>query len=254
MGSVVWAVVLVVAAALVAAGIHWNVQRSFHYSHLTKHNDVAGFLFSAICVIYAVVLGFVVVIVWEKYDAAVANTDAEVAAVADLYRSVIGYAPPQRLLIRRELHQYIHETVSIDWPVMRAGGAPSNSSPILENVSWLVQSYSPANLRESNAQSASIQNLQSIFDTRRLRLLQNQPAVPAVLWFALVVGAVTIMTFTFLFGVENRRTQLLMTAMLASVVTILFIVIYDFDRPFSHAIGISPEGWLALHARLEFVR
>ena len=100
MSSVAWAVVLVVAAALVAAGIHWNVQRAFSYSHLITHNDVAGFLFSAICVIYAVVLGFVVIIVWEKYDTAVANTDAEVAAVADLYHSVAGYPPKERGQIR----------------------------------------------------------------------------------------------------------------------------------------------------------
>jgi hypothetical protein len=254
LSSVAWAVVLVVAAAFVAAGIHWNVQRAFSYSRLITHNDVAGFLFSAICVIYAVVLGFVVVIVWEKYDTAVANTDAEVAAVADLYHSVAGFPPRERDQIRRELHQYIHETLSKDWPTMQAGGNPSNTSPILENVTWKVQTFAPTDFRESNAQAASIQNVQSIFDTRRLRLLQNQPAVPPVLWFALTVGAITIMTFTFLFGVQNQRTQLLMTAMLAAVVTILFIVIYDFDRPFSHAIGVSPEGWTALHARLEFVR
>ena len=92
--------------------------------------------------------------------------------------------------------EYIHETLSQDWPAMRAGGQPSNTSPdTREHDVDGAEASRPTNFRESNAQAASIQNVQSIFDTRRLRLLQNQPAVPAVLWFALVVGAITIMTF-----------------------------------------------------------
>ena len=73
--------ILIVAVVIaVCVSLHAIWQRRSKSELLRKNNDVAGFLFSAVGVIYAVVLGFVVVVVWEKYDATVANVDTEIAA------------------------------------------------------------------------------------------------------------------------------------------------------------------------------
>ena len=45
-------------------------------------------LFSAVGVLYAVVLGFVVVVVWQEYDATVSNVENEVDATGNLYHVV----------------------------------------------------------------------------------------------------------------------------------------------------------------------
>ena len=46
--------------------------------------------------------------------------------------------------------------------------------------------------------------VERLFDARRLRLIQSAPSVPLVLWFALVAGALAMLSFAFLFGVEYR--------------------------------------------------
>src|SRR5581483_3947364 len=107
---------IVLIVAVFAAAIHYAVQRSFPYERLRKHNDVAGFLFSVVGVIYAVVLGFVVVVAWQKYDTTVANADTEVAAVSDLYRGVAPFPAPLRSLVRHELHHYIDVMINDEWP------------------------------------------------------------------------------------------------------------------------------------------
>ena len=88
------AILGVVVAALV--GVHALLQRRFTSEMLRRHNDVAGYLFSAVGVLYAVVLGFVVVVVWQKYDVSVSNVENEVNAVADLYHDVDGVSEPAR--------------------------------------------------------------------------------------------------------------------------------------------------------------
>ena len=93
-------------------------QRRFRSEALRKHNDVAGFLFSAVGVIYAVVLGFVVVVVWEKYDTTVSNVDTEIAAVSDLYRVAGGLAEPTRSRVRNQLTTYANGIVQSEWPQM----------------------------------------------------------------------------------------------------------------------------------------
>ena len=68
--------------------LHAVLQRRLRSEMLRRHNDVAGYLFSAVGVLYAVVLGFVVVVVWQKYDNAVSNVENEVDAVGNLYHVV----------------------------------------------------------------------------------------------------------------------------------------------------------------------
>src|SRR5947209_9629305 len=54
------------------------------------HNDVAGYIFAAIAVIYALLLGFVVFASWEHVGAADADVRSEAAAVTTLYQSTGG--------------------------------------------------------------------------------------------------------------------------------------------------------------------
>jgi len=75
-----------------------------------------------------------------------------------------------------------------------------------------------------------------------------------VLWFALIVGALAMVVFCFIFGVENRPAQLLMTAILVGLIGILFIVILEFSTPFSGSVRISNEGWVYLQQRLPDIR
>jgi len=241
---------IIVAIALAAVGLHFVLQRRTKFEALRKSNDVAGFLFAAVATIFAVVLGFLVIIVWEKYDAAVANSQVEVAAVSDLYRDVLPYPAAERDQIRHELHDYMDTVVRVEWPAMQRGKSPTAAIRDLELIAWHVERFQPATMAESNAQSKAMDQVERLLDARRLRIHQNEPSVPLILWFALIVGACSLIGFAFMFGVENQTSQLIMTGILATVIGLLFVVVYEFDSPFSGAVGVPLDGWLVLHDRL----
>lgn len=244
----------VIAAIAIATSIHYLIQRRFPGERLRKHNDVAGFMFSAVSIIYAVVLGFVVIIVWGKYDSAVTDSNSEIAAVADAYRSVDALPVDIRTRVRVQLHAYIDQVMNSEAPAMAQGRQPENVSPILERIAGDLERFDPTTRRGENGQLLAMRFVQQIFDTRRLRVEEDGPNVPGVLWFALVAGAIAMLGFIFLFGVENSRAQLTMTAVLSGLIAVLFVVVYDFDRAYSHGIGISARGWQALHDRLPYIR
>ncbi|HEY1868495.1 MAG TPA: hypothetical protein VGG70_09395 [Candidatus Cybelea sp.] len=248
---------LLVVAAVVAVFVvlHAFVQRRLRSEMLRRHNDVAGYLFSAVGVLYAVVLGFVVVVVWQKYDGAVANVESEVDAVGNLYHVVDSYPDAVRSRIRAGLRTYADIVAEIEWPAMaRDAAIPEAGSAKLEEVAYLVDTFGPSNFRELAAQQAAMVTEQRLFDARRSRLVQAVPAVPSVLWFALIVGALAMVAFCFIFGVENRPAQLLMTAILVGLIGILFIVILEFATPFSGSVRISNDGWVYLQQRLPYIR
>jgi Protein of unknown function (DUF4239) len=235
--------------------IHAFLQRRLKTEVLRRHNDVAGYLFSAVGVLYAVVLGFVVVVVWQKYDSTVANVEAEADATGDLYHIVDGFDEPARSQIRAGLRNYVATVVRIEWPALeRDQDVPETGMKILEAVSYNVNTYAPSNAKQISAQQAAIVDEQRLFDARRARLVQASPAVPSVLWFALIVGALSMVSFCYIFGVENRPAQLIMTAILVGFIGILFIVIEEFSTPFSGSVFISSDGWTYLLQRLPDIR
>lgn len=242
---------LITVVVLCFVGLHALIQRRFKTEVLRRHNDVAGYLFSAVGVLYAVLLGFVVVVVWEKYDGTIANVQAEVDAAGDLYHIVDGFAPQPRAKVRGDLAAYARTVIEVEWPAMASNSdVPETGARILDDAAYAINTYAPAGGRGLNAQQAAIVNEQRLLDARRQRLIRAEPAVPSVLWFALTVGALSMVAFCYIFGVENRPAQLLMTAMLVGLIAILFVVVGEFATPFSGSVVISPEGWTTLAGRL----
>lgn len=248
---------LVVIGIVIACfvGLHAALQRLLKSEVLRRHNDVAGYLFSAVGVLYAVLLGFVVVVVWEKYDATIANVQDEVDAAGDLYHVVDGFPAALRTRIRTDLTKYAQTVIRVEWPAMASNqDVPETGSKLIEDAAYAVNTFSPQDQRGYNAQQAAIGNEQRLFDARRQRLVRAQPAVPGVLWFALVTGALSMVAFCYIFGVENRPAQLLMTAILVGLIAILFVVIGEFAGPFSGSVMISSEGWSSLAERLPYIQ
>jgi hypothetical protein len=54
---------------------------------------------------------------------------------------------------------------------------------------------------------------------------------------------VLVMAFVFLFGTVNHRLQLVMTALVARSISLLFAVIVELDRPYSGNVHVSPDAW-----------
>lgn len=246
---------LVVLTMICFVGLHAFLQRRLRTDVLQRHNDVTGYLFSAVGILYAVLLGFVVVVVWQKYDATVDNVQGEVDAAADLYHVVDGFPAAGRVRIRHDLATYAQTVIQIEWPAMADNrDVPDTGALLLDDASYRIDNFSPTNQRGGNAQEAAIATMTRLLDARRERLIRSAPAVPWILWFALIAGALAMVAFCYIFGVENRPAQLLMTAILVGLIAMLFVVIYEFAGPFGGSVTISSDGWQYLTQRLGEIR
>jgi tryptophan-rich sensory protein len=239
-------VLVVVAIMALAVAIHALIQRRFTSDVLRRHNDVAGFIFAAVGVIYAVVLGFVVVVVWEKHNATEALVQDHINAISDLYRVVGGLPDPVRSQVRTELRRDVSEIIKVEWPQMSSRRGVPPIPPFLETMAHQITVFAPKTQDQAIVKQLAMAQTQRLFDSRQQGVLQSSPSVPPVLWWALTVGAVTMLSFAFLLGTENRWTQLFMTALLAGLIATLLIVIAEFDAPFSGSARISDDGWISL--------
>src|SRR6202789_3520815 len=93
--------VLIVGGAVIYAlvGVHFG--RKFTKLHVAEgHNDVLVPIFLTAGAIYAVLLGFMVVAVWEAYEAAHDNAAEEAAMLVPLYRQTTVMAPEKGSVMR----------------------------------------------------------------------------------------------------------------------------------------------------------
>lgn len=244
---------IVFLVALIAVAVHSIVQRRSDYQKLSQHNEVAGFLLSVVGVMYAVVLGFIVIVVWERYSATQGFVQDEVAAFSDVYRLADALPAATRASARNRLVAYVDGVLHDEWPEMSRGIAPG-PSPLLEDVAHEVDFVHPSNEGQSNVQQVTMRELQVLFDARRHRTAQATPSVPPILWFALVAGGIVTLGFTFFFGTANGRAQLLMTAALAAMIALLFMVIVEFNAPFSGPVAVQSTGWTVEQSRLQSIK
>jgi hypothetical protein len=217
------------------------VRRHVALERLSTNNEVAGFKFATLGVIYAVLVAFTVIVVWEKFRDAETAVTQEAGALAALYRLSDGLDPDAQARLRAELAGYIRTVVEQDWPEMARGGRSVDATRALTAVYRAVLAYEPSSLRGGAVLAEALDQLDLVTQARRQRLGLATGVVPGVVWLVLFGGAILTIAFTFFFGTENLRAQVWMTAVLALVISTSLLVVVAIDHPFTGSVRVTAE-------------
>lgn len=238
-----WSILFLVVLPTLAVGSALLVRRRVGAEVLARHNDVAGFIYAVIGVVYAVLLGFSAIIVWEQFRNAQEGAELEANALADLYRDAQVFPAATREAMEGRLREYARLVVEEEWPAMGAGESSPRTWEAY-NLLWRAyHEFTPEGDHQYTWYRESVQRLSVLADQRRNRLLGVQSGVPAVMWAVLVgAGAVTI-AFSFLFGTPNARAQGLMTGALALTIGIVLLSILALEHPFAGITRVDPEAF-----------
>jgi len=83
-----------------------------------KHNEVAGFIFATVGVLYAVLLAFTVIIVWEQYLAAENAVAQEAAALITVAHDASSFPESARGKVYDQLLAYAQFVINEEWRTM----------------------------------------------------------------------------------------------------------------------------------------
>jgi hypothetical protein len=241
-GLSVWglAPLLLIVIAL-AMAVPVVIRRHIPLRKLRMNNEVAGFKFAVIGVLYAVLLAFVVVISWERFHDAERALVAEAGSAATLYRLAGGLAEQPAAALRHSLTAYLESVLADDWPAMAAGHAsPATTRAVTALYDELLRNH-PADFSSSDLQQTLLEELDQLTQARRDRLVMAEGTVPDTIWFVLILGALLTISFTFFFGSQNVLVQSLMTGILAALIFSAVLVVIALDRPFTGAVVVSRE-------------
>ena len=232
------------AAVLVACALHAIVQRIVKHETLAPHNEVAGVVLTVIGTLYAVILGFVVVVVWQGFTTASDVVASEANALANVYRLARGVSEPAGSTIRRNISDYAQAVLTKEWPRMvSTGESDRQTGAIAREIANEVVALKPTTSAQTNLHAAMLAALGQFLDDRRSRLTYLEPRIPGILWGVLIFGGVVLLAITFLIGLENRLVQLIMTGALAAMIAISLVTIFDLQLPLEGANHLNPTAW-----------
>ena len=85
---------------------------------LKKNHEVAGSTFGVLGAFYGLLLAFVIVAAWERFDRATENVQEEGVALISLYRLSKGLSAPTADEMRHAIRAYTHQLIDVEWPEM----------------------------------------------------------------------------------------------------------------------------------------
>jgi hypothetical protein len=230
-------VVVPTALAMIAQVL---IRRWVGIETLVKNNEIAGFKFATVGVIYAVLLAFSVIVVWEKFNDAQTSVAEEAGATAALFRYADGNEP-EAVALRAALVNYLKAAIDEEWPAMGLESEAHGVTQALNRLYSAAMALNQSGTRDTADMSEVFRQIDNVTAARRIRLHLATGLVPDVIWIALFAGALLTIGFTLFFGSENLLAQVSMTGVLSLLVTLGLVVIISLDHPFTGPVYIHAD-------------
>jgi len=241
---------LCVSIALAVGGLIF-VERLVPTSLRRQHNDVAGFIYTVLGVVYAVLLGLMVVAVWEQWNAATDTADREASELVEVFWVADRMPESEGHRIQELVRSYARVVVNEEWPLMRQGESSPKAWELLDEIRSAVQNSQPSTPAQQVLYEEGLERVHELGDARRARLLEADQGLPSILWIVLIVGGIVVIGFTYLFGLESTVIHLLMVAALVLIIALVLFTVAELDFPFSGGVRIGPEAMEQVLGRLE---
>ncbi len=233
LATVVYGFLTVLAVVIVAVVGLEAVGRGVPANLRQEHNDVAGFIYAVVGVIYAVLLALVVIAVWEEHEAAKATVGAEANELAEIFWLAHRLPEPEGPRLQGLARSYARVVVEEEWPLMGRGRSSSEAWALMDEMRRSVQELEIRTPADGVLFEEGLDRVHGLADARRMRMVEADEGIPAALWGVLMFGGIVTVGFTYLFGLENTWSHRLMIAALAAVIALVLFTIYALDHPFA---------------------
>jgi hypothetical protein len=238
-------IIVVVFSSLSILGLYL-VRRMVPLERLKRNHEVAGFTFGVIGAFYGLLLAFVIVAAWERFDRADEMVQTESMSLVALYRISEGFPQPLQHNLQQALRNYVLRAINIEWPEMAhyIRGATDNpgraDNPLSYLRLWaLLGSFNPTDGRQTLLVDKSYDQLHELGQYRALRYLYSNDAFPTVVWLVIYVGLFITIGFGYFFGLDTFPSQALMCGIFSSLLGLTILAILELAHPYQGSVAIS---------------
>ncbi|MBW5483035.1 bestrophin-like domain [Streptomyces bambusae] len=229
----VLAIAMALVCALVLAFTTLRHRRAAEDEDTSETPDVIEYMTMMVGVVYAIVLGLAIAGVWEARGAAEDSVRREAQALYEVTQRADVYPAAVRDRIRDEVGAYVSHTVSVDWPRLTSGEAPSaQGAELLGKLRSDVTHQAPATELQAQAYQPLLDQIAAADDARHTRTQSSESTLPGVVWFGLLTGAVVTIGLIFTLQIRRSGRELLLAGLFSALIVFLLFLVWSFDAPY----------------------
>jgi hypothetical protein len=235
------AVLVIALPVVLAAGCVWIVRDILHGKVREGHNDVLVPIFLTAGAIYAVMLGFLVVVTWEAYGDAKGNVGEEASTLATMYRMTNGMNPGEMTAMREHIRAYTEAVVDKEWAIQAATGGAAPEARAQVAAIYREFATMPRADESTSINSEFLRQFSVVAAARNKRTLQAGEKVPWVLWLGLFGGAAVVMLMSSFIYMDVRWPHMVGSGVLTLMIGMLLFVTILLAKPFKGSLALQAE-------------
>lgn len=215
-----------------------------------KDTDTVGLTFAIVAVVYAVLIAFIVVDVFETSAKDDEIATAEANKLSNLMLDSAGLPPQTAEAVRADLDKYIDIVVKSEWPSQQAGklgdAVFDPGWTVLAHLSTRLAVFEPATMGQNVNKGEMLHTMNELIKARRSRILAAGEHLPFVVWQILLLAGAVAVGYTYLFGAHSFRIHLAITGLVSATIALVFVLIIALDYPFRGEVSVTSGAFIGV--------
>jgi type II secretory pathway pseudopilin PulG len=193
--------------------------------------------------LFAFVLAFAVVSLYDQFNEAKASVAGETAALIRIVQDSSGFPTRRKELIDTAIRDYVKEVNQHEFKAMHDGKASVND-PARTKFRALfktLQNYEPKTEAQKAFYGSAIASLNDALTQRRTRLDLVDAAIPQAFATLIFLTAILSIVTTFFIATKNKALEFVLVSFIAIIVGTGLITVLLLQYPFSGSVSVSAK-------------
>jgi hypothetical protein len=236
------ALIVFVVTFVIAGGVYLVVTRLAETDWARAFKAVSPGVLPVLGVLFALLVGFIAVDVWNTFDKAKTAVATEATALRAVVLLARNFPEEQRTRLDALVNRHIEVAIQQEWPEMAHQQA--TLSPLATHLLEALHdafALKPADDSQQAAKPEMIRSLRTALDARRQRIIISESSVGAVKWLAILFQAFCTLVAIAMVHADNRRACAITVTLFATGAALSVLLIAAYSRPFTGEISVTPE-------------
>ncbi len=219
-------------------------RKIFKITILKSHNEVTGYLFLAIASFYALLLSFIVLIVWEQLNETKSNVSLEGSSALALYRDIKYF--PDSTISQKIMNPYlffVENVIKDEFPKMQRLERSRNTTEAFNRVYKTMENIKSKDPLQIQLTSSILNHLNQLATYRALRLDSMENEIAPAMWFPIILGMILTIFCAILLDIEHFKMHIGLISFLGAFIGMFLFIIILVDHPFTGKMGVTPSSF-----------
>jgi Protein of unknown function (DUF4239) len=236
------ALIVFMATYLIAGGVYLVVTKLAVTEWARAFKAVSPGMLPPLGVLFALLVGFIAVEVWNNFDKAKAAVATEASALRAVVLLAGTFPEEQKARIYALINRHIEAAVNQEWPEMAHQQATLSPLPtaLIEALHEAL-ALKHADDSQRTAQPEMVRALHTALDARRQRIVISESSVGAVKWAGILLPGLCTLVAIAMVHSDNRPACAVTLMLFATGIALSVLLIAAYTRPFTGENSVAPE-------------